>query len=96
MAAYVMGRVTVTDGSWVEDYIPKVQAQVESYGGRYLARTGEIEKLEGSDEVPTVAVILEFPSLERAREWYQSAEYKPFLEARQAGSIGNLILLGGL
>ncbi len=96
MAAYVMGRVTITDGSWVEDYIPKVQAQVESYGGRYLARNTEIEKLEGSDELPNVAVILEFPSLERAREWYHSAEYQPLLKARQAGSTGNLILLEGL
>ena len=96
MVAYVMGTVTITDGSWVEDYIPKVQAQVEAHGGRYIARNTEIEKLEGPAEVPSVAVIIEFPSLARARDWYDSAEYQPQLRARQAGSIGNLILLDGL
>ena len=96
MAAYVVGKATVTNDSWVEEYIPKVQALVESYGGRYIARNTEIEKLEGPEDLPTVAVVIEFPSLEQAKEWYDSEAYEPFLKARQGGSISNLILLEGL
>ena len=96
LAAYVIGKATVTNDSWVEEYIPKVQALVESYGGRYIARNTEIEKLEGPEDLPTVAVVIEFPSLEQAKEWYDSEAYQPFLKARQGGSISNLILLDGL
>lgn len=96
MAAYIIGQITVTDPSWLEEYVPKVQAQVESHGGRYLARNTEIEKLEGPDALPSAAVILEFPSAAKAKEWYNSSEYQPFIKARQAGSTGNLLLLEGL
>ncbi len=96
MAVYVTGQVTVTDPSWIEDYIPKVQAMVEAHGGRYLARNTEIEKLEGPGEAPSVAVILEFPSMEQVKQWYDSAEYAPFKLARQAGSTGTLLLMEGL
>jgi uncharacterized protein (DUF1330 family) len=96
MTAYVVGQVTVHDGSWVEDYIPKVQAMVEAHGGRYLARTGEIHSLEGETPVPTVTVILEFPDQETAKRWHASAEYAPYLKARQAGSTGDLLLFDGL
>ena len=96
MAVYVTGQVTVTDPSWIEDYIPKVQAMVEAHGGRYLARNTEIEKLEGPGEAPSVAVILEFPSMEQVKQWYDSAEYAPFKQARQAGSTGTLLLMEGL
>lgn len=95
MSAYIIGTVTITDPSWVESYIPAVQAQVESHGGRYLARSTEIEKLEG-DATPTVSVIVEFPSLDAARTWYNSSEYAPYLKARQAGSKGTLLLMDGL
>ncbi len=96
MAAYVIGHLAISDPSWVEDYIPKVQAMVESHGGRYLARSTELERLEGSGDPPNVAVILEFPSLEVAKKWYNSDEYRPQLEARQAGSDGTLLLMEGL
>ncbi len=96
MAAYVIGYVTVTDPSWIEDYIPKVQAMVESHGGRYLARAPELEQLEGPGDPPSVAVILEFPSMAAAKQWYDSAEYLPQRQARQAGSTGTLLLMEGL
>lgn len=96
MSAYIIGTVTITDPSWVETYIPAVQAQVESHGGRYLARSTEIEKLEGDGPAPTVSVVLEFPSLDAARTWYGSSEYAPYMKARQAGSKGTLLLMDGL
>jgi uncharacterized protein (DUF1330 family) len=96
MAAFVVGRVTVHDPSWIEDYIPSVQALVGSHGGRYLVRSTELEQVEGEGEPPTVVVVIEFPSKEAAQGFYTSAEYKPYLEARQAGASTELILTEGL
>jgi uncharacterized protein (DUF1330 family) len=96
MAAYVIGRVTIHDPSWIENYIPKVQAQVDPYGGRYLVRNTEVDQLEGGVPPPSVAVVLEFPSIEDARAWYGSEEYKPYLNARRAGATEELLLIDGL
>lgn len=96
MSAYVVGYVTVTDPSWVEEYGPKVEAQVQAHGGKYIARAAEIEKLEGSMDVPSVAVVLEFPTADAARAWYNSDEYAPMIKLRQTGSNGDLMLFEGL
>lgn len=96
MAAYIIGAVTVQDDSWVAEYIPNVKAQVEAHGGRYLAQAMDMEELEGDGSLPTVAVILEFPDKEKAKAWYSSSEYAPFLAARKAGSTGQLILMDGV
>ena len=82
MAAYVIADVEVTDPALFEDYRGKVSATIEKYGGRYVARGGKVETLEG-DWQPHRVVILEFPSYERAREWYNSPEYKPLIALRQ-------------
>ena len=95
MAVYVIGRVTVHDPSWIEGYIPNVQALVEAHGGRYLVRSTELDRIEGEGEPPTVVVVIEFPSKEAAQGFYTSAEYKPYLEARQAGASTELILTDG-
>ncbi len=96
MSAYVVGYVTLTDPSWLEEYGPKVEAQVQAHGGRYLARAGEIEKLEGDISIPSAAVVLEFPDADAARAWYNSDEYAPMLKLRQSGSTGDLLLFDGL
>ena len=96
MSAYIVCYVTVTDPSWLEEYGPKVEAQVEAHGGRYLARAGEIEHLEGDIAVPSAAVILEFPDAVAARAWYNSDEYAPMIQLRQSGSNGDLKLFDGL
>ena len=96
MAAYVIGMVTVHDPSWIEEYGPKVEAIVEAHGGKYIARSTEPEKLEGGTPLPTATVVLEFPTIEQARSWYNSAEYQPWIKLRQAGSTGDLILVDGL
>jgi uncharacterized protein (DUF1330 family) len=96
MAAFVVGRVTVSDPSWIEDYIPNVQALVESHGGRYLVRNTELDMVESVGEPPTVVVVIEFPSKEAAQAFYTSAEYGPYLKARQAGASTELILTEGL
>lgn len=96
MTAYVIGRVRVSDPSWINDYIPNVQALVESHGGRYLVRSPEFDVIESDGEPATVFVVIEFPSKDAANAFYTSAEYQPWLAARKAGSAAELILVDAL
>lgn len=93
MKYYAVAELNVTDRGWARDYVEKVTPMVETYGGRYLARTGNIERLEGQKQNPHVFLIIEWPSKEAALAFYNSEEYKPFLKARLAGSNGEFVLV---
>lgn len=95
MACYMTANLTITDPSWVETYIPAVHALVEKHGGRYIAQSTEVTVVEGDGPAPSVSVILEFPDRATAEAWYNDAEYKPWLEARQAGSTGEALMFDG-
>ena len=96
MAAYLLGIVTVTDPPWIEEYGPAVGAQVEAAGGKYIARDMEVEHVEGSAGQPSVIVMVEFPDKAALRSWYDSSEYAPYIQKRQAGSTGDLFIVDGL
>ena len=68
MAAYVIADIEVIDSAGFAQYQQKVPATIAAYGGRYLVRGGAAEVLEGSWS-PKRCVVLEFPSMERAKEW---------------------------
>jgi uncharacterized protein (DUF1330 family) len=72
-----------------------VPATIAKYGGRYLVRGGTMELREGEWPGPRT-VILEFPSLARAREWYDSPEYKPLRPIRQANSHARIAFFEGV
>jgi uncharacterized protein (DUF1330 family) len=94
MAAYVIGDIEVTDPAIYEEYRKQVPATVEKYGGRFAARGGRVEPLEGGWS-PKRAVLLEFPSFEQALKWYRSPEYAPLIKLRQKASLGKLFLVEG-
>lgn len=94
MAAYVIGEIDVTDTATYEEYRKQVLATVQKHGGRFVARGGRAEALEGTAP-PKRVVVLEFPSYERALEWYRSAEYAPLIKLRQKASRGRLLLVEG-
>jgi uncharacterized protein (DUF1330 family) len=96
MAAYAIGYLDMRDPSWVKEYGPKTQALVEKYGGEYLVRGSTIERLEGSGELPSVVVVITFPSMEQAKSWYNDPEYAPLIKLRQSGSDLDFILVEGL
>ena len=96
MPAYLVGGVDVSDPSWVEEYGPKVEALVQKHGGRYLVRGGEMDVVEGSTPASRVIVVVEFPSMEHARAWYNDPEYAPLITLRQTGSSAELVLVEGL
>ena len=95
MAAYVIVEVNVTDPQLFSEYAKDVPATIASYGGKYLVRGGTVDAKEGG-WVPKRVVVLEFPSMEQARKWYQSAEYAPLLAIRLRAASAKLILVEGL
>jgi len=94
MAAYFIVELEVTDPGVFEEYRKQVSGTIEKYGGRYIVRGGKSETLEG-DWHPKRVVVLEFPSVEQAKRWYGSPEYKPLLALRLKSSRARIILVEG-
>lgn len=95
MKYYSVAELDITDRSWVGDYVKDVTPLVERFGGRYLARTSNVEKFEGSRKLPQVFLIIEWPSREAATNFYESDEYRPYREGRRAGATGEFVLVAG-
>ncbi len=95
MAAYVIADVDVLDAAGYEEYRQKVPATIAAAGGRYLARGGATEKLEGS-WLPKRCVILEFPSMAVFRAWWDSPEYQALRAIRERTTRSHLIVTEGL
>jgi uncharacterized protein (DUF1330 family) len=95
MAAYVVLNIDVTHPEQYAEYAKLAGATVERYGGRYLVRGGKARKLEGSVE-PKRFVVLEFPSLERANAWWDSAEYQEPKAIRGRASRSDTIIVEGV
>ncbi len=82
MAAYVIVGVEVVDPEPYREYQRQVPATLERYGGRFVVRGGAFETLEG-DWRPRRIVVMEFPSVERAKAWHASPEYRAILPIRE-------------
>jgi len=95
MVAYVINDMEVTDPALLEEYKKLSPATVAQYGGRFLARGGALEVLEGA-WAPKRLVILEFPSLAQAKAWVNSPEYAPARRIRQRASRSNLVVVDGV
>ena len=95
MAAYIVLDVNITDPEAFEGYKARSTEIVALYGGRFLARGGQTEVLEGS-WIPNRMVILEFPSAEQAKAWWSSEEYAEPKAIRRTASEGNMILVNGV
>ena len=94
MPAYFVVDIEVTDAQGFEDYRQRVVEVVEAYGGKYLVSGGKFEVLEGQWQ-PKRVVVLEFPSMERALEFYHSERYAPLLKLRLDSTRSDLVLVDG-
>jgi uncharacterized protein (DUF1330 family) len=95
MAALVIAEVDVQDATLFEEYRKLVPATIAQYGGKYVVRGGATESKEGG-WAPKRMVVLEFPTMARAREWYHSAEYAPALAMRLKAAKSRVILVEGV
>jgi len=95
MPAYVVLDVEIVDPQAYEKYKALAPDSVSAFGGSYLARGGRTEVLEGL-WAPNRVVILKFDSVERAKQWHDSAEYRPAKEIRDRAARSSMIVTEGL
>jgi uncharacterized protein (DUF1330 family) len=93
--AYVLVQVDVTNPQQYGEYMKLSPGVIEKFGGRFIARGGRTETLEGAPATGRI-VVVEFPSFERAREFYNSAEYEAARKVRAGAATAQFILVEGL
>jgi uncharacterized protein (DUF1330 family) len=95
MPAYFIVDNEVTDPAGFEEYRKQVTGTLEKYGGKILVRGGQMQMLEG-DWKPKRIVVTEFPSIEQARRWYDSEEYRALKALRLRTARGSVVLVEGV
>jgi uncharacterized protein (DUF1330 family) len=95
MKYYSVAEIEIIDQSWIPAYVENVTKLVEQSGGRYLARTSKIEKLEGERKVPQIFLIIEWPSKAVAKAFYECDEYRPYRQSRIEGATNEFLLVAG-
>lgn len=95
MAAYVIVEISITDHIEYEEYKKLTPAAVAAYDGRFIVRGAKTESLEGNWQ-PERMVVLEFPSVERAKEWWNSDEYSKAKEIRQRSATTKMLVVEGI
>src|SRR5215216_3320364 len=96
MSAYVISEVEMRDAADFEAYRTIAAKTIVQYGGRYLVRGGAANLVEGSPPPKTIVVVVEFPTMERLREWYASPEYAEALKLRQTALERRLTFAEGV
>lgn len=95
MAAYVILRIQADDPTKLKDYQQVAPSIIEKHGGKLLARGGDVVSLEGVEETRRI-VMIEFPSLEQAKEFYYSSEYRQAIELRKGVAEFEVIAVDGI
>ena len=94
MAGYIVVQVKIHDPEGFAIYRDMVPPTLEIYGGRYLVRGGNWEVLEGEWN-PERIVIIEFDSIEQAKNWWSSEEYAPAKKLREQTTQSTMIVVDG-
>jgi len=94
MPACIISRVKISDPQTMTSYMAQAPASIETFGGKYLVRTQNIEVLEGKADYDRM-VVLEFPDRERALAWYHSDEYRELRETRWRAAEAHIVVLPG-
>jgi uncharacterized protein (DUF1330 family) len=81
LAAYVIAGNNVDDAEAMREYSALVPATLEPFGGKFVVRGGQMEVAEGAWNTQRL-VVIEFPSLEHARNWYHSDAYQAIIQMR--------------
>ena len=95
MPAYVIANVEVYDPEAYAEYTQTTPASVAAHGGRFLARGGHAEVLEGT-LLPRRVVLIEFPDVDAARAWWGSDDYRSRADQRRMASRGDFLIVEGL
>jgi uncharacterized protein (DUF1330 family) len=94
MPAYIIARIDITDWDRYREYTNATPAVIERFGGRFIVRGGDMVTLEGPPETRRV-VVIEFPSLNQAKEFFHSPEYLQVKTLREGAATGQFIAIEG-
>jgi uncharacterized protein (DUF1330 family) len=95
MPTYIVGDIHITDPTAYRAHVPRALATIARFGGRLIVGGGgRVDLLEG-DPMPERIFIIEFPTAEAARRWYQSDDYQEALKVRLSASQGRVLLIEG-
>jgi uncharacterized protein (DUF1330 family) len=95
MCAYVIVEIDIVDPAGYEEYKQLASATVEKYGGKYIVRGGAVETLEG-DWNPKRIVVLQFDSIQRAKEWLNCEEYREPRKMRHRTARTRMVVVEGV
>jgi uncharacterized protein (DUF1330 family) len=99
MTGYVIFDVGPSDRAAMGPYLEKAFDTITAHGGKLLARTNNIDVRESTHGVgwkPSRILIIEFPSMEDAKAWYESPEYQEILPIRLNFGKDNMVIVEGL
>ncbi|HAH23802.1 MAG TPA: DUF1330 domain-containing protein [Prolixibacteraceae bacterium] len=94
MKAYVIVEVSIVDKIIYEEYKKLTPAAIAAFDGKFIVRGGRTETLEG-DWQPERMVVVEFPSIEKAREWWHSEHYSEAKAIRQRSAHTKMLIVEG-
>jgi uncharacterized protein (DUF1330 family) len=95
MSAYLIVYIeAVTDPARLAEYRRIAGPTLQQHGAQLRVRNGKFEALEGA--APQAVIMLEFPSMQAAKTWYESPQYQEALEHRHAGARCRAILVEGV
>lgn len=94
-AYYLVDVREIKDAVKMEDYRKRIGAVVERFRGRYVVRGGPFQVLEGSYQ-PVFPVMIEFPTIDDARRWYNSDEYRELKQLRLSATVSNAFFMEGI
>ena len=96
MPAYCLFQnIRITNQEKMMEYAEKVRPITESFGGKYVVRGGKVDVMEGQWS-PAWPVVIVFPSLQRAHEWYGSQEYAPLKALRESAGEFSAVFIEGV
>ena len=95
MSAYVIVEIDIVDPTRYEEYKQLASATVEKYGGKYIVRGGAVETLEG-DWKPKRIVVLQFGSMQRAKDWLDCEEYREPRKMRHRTARTRMVVVDGV
>ena len=95
MTAYMIARVEVTDADKWKEYATAAGPTVAAFGGKYIARGGDLEGLENHEDEGKRVVVIQFPDMETARNWYSSPDYQAAKAKREGAGFARFMVVDG-
>ena len=93
MTAFYIGQHEIDDEGAFAAYLKETMPLIERHGGRYLTKAGTHEMLEG--QRPSRVVVVEFPSKQATKDWYNDPGYRPLIAKRHAAARSVMIAVEG-